>query len=103
MKISFKKIKRRAVRALEKLPRHYRFRILEVLDKLRTNPIPFRDYNIKKLKGFDNTYRIRLGDIHVVYTVNWSSKTITVHFIGSREHAYKLYHILKHMRMNLKA
>ncbi len=83
------KVKRRAARALERLPEHYRFRVLEVLDKLRTNPIPFRDYDIKKLKGFDDTFRIRLGDIRVVYTINWSSKTITVHFIGPRERAYK--------------
>ena len=83
------KVKRRAARALERLPEHYRFRVLEVLDKLRTNPIPFRDYDVKKLKGFDDTFRIRLGNIRVVYTINWSSKTITVHFIGPRERAYK--------------
>ncbi len=83
------KVKRKAARTLERLPEHYRFRVLEVLDKLRTNPIPFRDYDIKKLKGFDDTFRIRLGDIRVVYTINWSSKTITVHFIGPRERAYK--------------
>ena len=83
------KVKRRAARALERLPEHYRFRVLEVLDKLRTNPIPFRDYDVKKLKGFDDTFRIRLGSIRVVYTINWSSKTITVHFIGPRERAYK--------------
>jgi len=32
------KVKRRAVRALERLPRHYKLRVLEVLDGLRVNP-----------------------------------------------------------------
>ncbi len=57
------KVKRRAVRTLERLPKDYRLRVLEVLDKLRTNPLPFRDYDIKKLKGFEDTFRICLGDI----------------------------------------
>jgi len=83
------KVKRRAARALERLPEHYRLRVLEALDKLRVNPIPFKDYDIKRLKGFEDTFRIRIGDIRVVYTINWGSKTITIHFIGPREHAYK--------------
>ena len=83
------KVKRRAVRTLERLPKDYRLRVLEVLDKLRTNPLPFRDYDIKKLKGFEDTFRIRLGDIRIVYTIDWSSKIITVHFVGPRGRAYK--------------
>ncbi len=83
------KVKRRAARTLERLPENYRLSVLEVLDKLKTNPAPFRDYDVKKLKGFEDTFRIRIGDIRVVYTINWSSKTITVHFIGPRELAYK--------------
>jgi len=83
------RVKRRAVRTLERLPKDYRLRVLEVLDKLRTNPLPFRDYDIKKLKGFEDTFRIRLGDIRIVYTIDWSSKIITVHFVGPRGRAYK--------------
>ena len=83
------KVKRRVIRALEDLPERYRLRVLEVLDRLKVNPVPFRDYDIKKLKGFEDTFRIRIGDIRVVYTINWGSKTITVHFIGPRGRAYK--------------
>ncbi|MEB3755295.1 MAG: type II toxin-antitoxin system RelE/ParE family toxin [Desulfurococcales archaeon] len=62
---------------------------MEALDKLSINPIPIRSYDIKKLKGFNDTFRIRIGDVRVVYTVDWSSKTIIVHYIGPRERAYK--------------
>ncbi len=75
------KVKRRAVRALERLPRHYKLRVLEVLDGLRVNPIPFKEYDVKKLKGFEDAFRIRIGDIRVVYTINWSSRIITIHFM----------------------
>ena len=83
------KVKRRALRTLERLPVHYRLRVLELLEHLAKNPIPFRDYDLKKLRGFEDTFRIRIGDIRVVYTIDWGSKTIMVHFIGTREHAYK--------------
>ena len=83
------KIKRRAVKALERLPEPYRLRVLKVLEELRSDPIPFRNYDVKKLRGFEDTFRIRIGDIRIVYTVSWSSKTIIVHFVGYREHAYR--------------
>ncbi|MGQ9690910.1 MAG: type II toxin-antitoxin system RelE family toxin [Thermoproteota archaeon] len=34
-------------------------------------------------------YRIRIGDLRIVYGVNWSEKKILIHFIGPREKAYE--------------
>lgn len=42
------KVKRRAFKALEQLSREYRLRVLEVLDELSTNPIPFKRYDFKE-------------------------------------------------------
>jgi len=83
------KVKRKAIRDLERLPKDYRLKVLEVLDRLRTDPILFRSYDLKKLKGLEDTFRIRLGNLGIVYTIVWSSRAIIVHFIGPREHAYK--------------
>ena len=83
------KVKRRAFKALERLSRDYRLRVLEALDELSTNPIPFKRYDLKKLKGYKDTFRIRIGDIRIIYTIDWDSKNIIVHYIGPREHAYK--------------
>ena len=83
------RVKRRAARTLERLPKEYRLRVLEVLDELKTDPIPYRNYDIKKLKGFEDTFRVRIGDIRIVYTIVWSSRIITVHLIGPRGRAYK--------------
>jgi len=83
------KVKRKAIRDLERLPKDYRLKVLEVLDRLRTDPILFRSYDLKKLKGLEDTFRIRLGNLGIVYTIVWSSRAIIVHFIDPREHAYK--------------
>ena len=83
------KVKRRAFKALEWLPRDYVFKVLEALDELSTNPIPFKRYDLKKLKGYKDTFRIRIGGIRIIYTIDWDSKSIIVHYIGSRERAYK--------------
>lgn len=52
------KVKRKAIRDLERLPKDYRLKVLEVLDRLRTDPILFRSYDLKKLKGLEDTFRI---------------------------------------------
>jgi len=83
------KVKHRAFKALERLPRDYRLRVLEVLDELSTNPIPFKRYDLKKLKGYEDTFRIRIGEIRIIYTIDWNSRNIVVHYIGPRERAYK--------------
>ncbi len=83
------KVKRRVFKALERLPRDYRLRVLEALDELSTNPVPFKKYDLKKLKGYEDTFRIRIGDIRIIYTIDWDSRNIIVHYIGPRESAYK--------------
>jgi len=81
--------KRRALRALAKLTIKRKSRIKEVILILKNDPIPFRRLDVAKLKGYENTYRIRVGDLRIVYEVNWDKKRILIHFIGSRERAYE--------------
>ncbi|RLF37482.1 MAG: hypothetical protein DRN03_02290 [Thermoplasmata archaeon] len=57
-----------------------------VITALKSDPIPFRKFDVAKLKGCENTYRIRNGDLRIVYEVNWDEKRILIHFfIGPRE------------------
>ncbi len=83
------RLKRRALKALEELPSHYLSKVVEVLDELEENPLPYKRFDLRKLRGYDDTYRIRIGGIRIVYSVDWVSKTIVVHFIGYRGSAYK--------------
>jgi len=41
---------------------------------LKSNPIPYKKYDVAKLKGYRNTYRIRLGKLRVIYEVDWAEK-----------------------------
>ncbi len=49
-------------------------KIIKVLDELEENPLPYKKFDLRKLRGYDDTYRIRIGDIRIVYSVDWVSK-----------------------------
>jgi mRNA interferase RelE/StbE len=44
---------------------------------------------VKKLKGEENAYRIRVGDYRIVYTINDVIKIIEIQRIRHRKDAYK--------------
>jgi len=82
------KIKRKALRKLAKLTEKQRQNIKTVILILKTDPIPFRKTDVCKLQGYGNTYRIRMGNLRIVYQVLWDEKTILIHYIGPRKRAY---------------
>ena len=45
--------------------------------------------DISKLRGYENIYRIRVGNLRIVYEVLWNERTILIHYIGPREKAYE--------------
>jgi mRNA interferase RelE/StbE len=83
------KIKRKALKAVRRLPEGVKRRVEETLKVLQTKPIPARTYDIKKMRGVEDTYRIRIGDTRIVYTIKRGQRIIIIHYIGSREKAYK--------------
>ncbi len=54
----------------------------------RENPVPAEYYDIRKLKGYKNTYRARIGDVRVIYEVLWNLKRVNVLLIERRERVY---------------
>jgi mRNA-degrading endonuclease RelE of RelBE toxin-antitoxin system len=55
-------------KALDKLKADEKIKIKEVLDDLRQNKP--RGYDIKKLKGREDVYRIRKGKMRILYRVD---------------------------------
>lgn len=66
------KVKRSALKTLTKLPKGTKRQVEETLDTLKTRPIPARTNDVIKLKGVKDSFRIRIGDIRMVYTIEWS-------------------------------
>jgi len=74
---------------LQKTEPKLRRRIQTALLKLRENPVPVHELDIKKINGMEHTYRIRISSHRIAYTVFWNEKKIQVFQIERRdEHTY---------------
>ncbi len=82
------RIKGKALKYLKNLDKKRKTRISEIISVLEIDPIPFKSFDIVKLKGYDNAYRVRVGDLRVTYEILWGEKEIIIHFIGPRGKAY---------------
>jgi len=43
----------------------------------------------KKLKGYKDQWRVRIGDYRVVYTIDSAIKTVTVTHVAQRREVYE--------------
>jgi len=71
---------------LDNLPEDIRQRITAKILSLTIEPRPV---GVKKLKGFDNEYRVRLGDYRVRYDVNDQILTVLVLHCKHRRNIYR--------------
>jgi mRNA interferase RelE/StbE len=81
-------LKKSAEKFLSSLDKSRKEKILKALFVLETNPIPFKEFDLKKLKGERDTYRIRIGKIRIVYQIFFKNNKIVVHLIDYREKVY---------------
>ena len=81
-------VSQRARKTSKKMPDFFKHRIIELLLVLRENPVPAEQYDIKKLGGYKDTFRARIGDIRIIYEVNWNQQTVNILVIKPRERAY---------------
>jgi mRNA interferase RelE/StbE len=85
----FVKVDKKAGKSYRKMPEFYRKRIVELGTVLKDKPVPAQEYDVTKMEGMEDTYRIRVGEIRAVYTVNWNAKQIEIIEIGWRGKSYK--------------
>jgi mRNA interferase RelE/StbE len=79
-------IKSSAAKELEKLPRKMIPRVVAAINGLAENPRP---QGVKKLVGFERTYRIRVGDYRVLYDIFEKKLIIEIIRIRHRKNVYK--------------
>jgi mRNA interferase RelE/StbE len=73
----------RAVRQLRVIPQPAALTILRALATLGDDPRR-ADANIKKLAGYDDRYRLRVGDYRVIYEIRDEQLIILVVGVGHR-------------------
>lgn len=79
-------ITKSAEKELRDIPFPYFTNIVNEIQKLKSNPRPIGS---KKLKGTSHTYRIRISDYRVVYTIKDNILYIEVIKIAHRSKIYK--------------
>jgi mRNA interferase RelE/StbE len=78
----------RAVRQLRAIPQPTALTILRALAPLGEDPRR-PDADIKKLAGYSNRYRLRVGDYRVIYEIADEQLIILVVGVGHRREAYR--------------
>ena len=73
-------------KVLRKLPKDLLRRMRRVIDRLAADPTP---EGSKKLVGYDNLYRMRIGDWRISYAVEQDRLIILIVEIAPRGSAYR--------------
>jgi mRNA interferase RelE/StbE len=81
-------IRRSAKKELDALPQRIQDRCYEALGFLALNPFS-EVLQIKKLRGAESLYRLRLGDYRIVYEVRGEVLIVVVVKIGHRSDIYR--------------
>lgn len=76
-------IKKKAKKFIDKLPKNERLRIAKAIEALPDGE------DIKKLKGYTNLLRLRVGDYRIIYTVNHGELVVIVIDAGNRGQIYE--------------
>ncbi len=79
------RINRSAEKELDALQSNLRARIVDRLLRLEENPRPHR---VKKLQG-QETYRLRVSDYRILYTINDAEQLVIIYAIGHRREVYR--------------
>lgn len=78
-------IPKSAEKQLNNIPQKERKKIIEAIKLLVDNPRP---NGVKKLKGYEQTYRIRIGDYRVIYQIKDQEMLILILDSIHRKDAY---------------
>lgn len=80
------KIARSAEKELDRLPRAARESVADRILSLENTPRPI---GVKKLQGRESSYRLRVGDYRVLYTISDQDRVMTIYAVGHRREVYR--------------
>jgi mRNA interferase RelE/StbE len=77
---------RSARKELQTLSLEMAERVFEKVDMLAINPRPS---SCKKLRGYPNVWRIRVGDYRIIYSIDDGKRVIDISVVRHRSEAYR--------------
>ncbi len=83
------KLHKSVTKFLKSAPPRIRLRIIDKINLLQENPINHPQLDIKAMQGFSDTYRLRMGQLRIIYQVQQEKLIIYLLTIGSRGDVYK--------------
>ena len=75
-----------AAKEFRNLPQEIKNRVISKIDSLPSNPLP---KEVKKLKGKNDFYRLRVGVYRIVYEIHQNEMIIIITRIRHRRDVYK--------------
>lgn len=81
-------VHRNVAKKIKNVPKRHLRTLSLLLEVLKANQRPYREFDLKKIRGTDATYRVRIGDYRVVYFVEEGRKIV---HILKFEHRDKVY------------
>ena len=79
-------ISRTAEQQLRKLPHADQTRVARVMLALANDPFP---RGVRKLSGYDDVFRVRVGRYRILYSVSDTALIIVVLKVGHRKDVYR--------------
>lgn len=81
-------VKTQAVKYLQKLDQRTQKKIALKIDQLARDPFS-SSVSAKRLQTIERGYRLRVGDIRIIYEMDTTSQTIIIWKISPRSSAYR--------------
>jgi len=79
-----------SLKALKRLDKGLVEQIRTLLLNLETSPLPIKGYDVRKIRGAEDIYRVRISEYRSVYKIEWEMREINVIKITKRdENTYK--------------
>ncbi len=79
-------VNKQVLKTVNSLPKSQKKMLMEIL---KISPIPTEHFDIKKLKGFENVFRVRIGEYRLIYALLKEDKIIKVIKLEPRGRVYK--------------
>jgi len=80
------RLSRRAQRYYERVDREVAARLNRAFDRLKVNPF---EGDVRRLRGRPDSYRLRVGDLRVLFNVHVARRVVEVAAIRPRGQAYR--------------